>query len=45
LFPDGDLRDQLAAEYDSQCELLFSGGDYPPFAKVLARFEEIRALV
>lgn len=45
LFPDGELRDQLAAEYATQCNLLFSGGDYPSFADVLARFEEIRALV
>lgn len=45
LFPEAELRQQLAAEYDTQCNLLFSGGDYPPFADVLARFEEIRALL
>ena len=45
LFPDGSLRDQLAAEYRAQCDLLFSGGDYPPFDDVLARFEELRALL
>jgi hypothetical protein len=43
LFPDAELREQLAAEYDTQCNLLFSGGDYPTFADILARFEEIRA--
>jgi hypothetical protein len=45
LFPDGELLEQLATEYDTQCNLLFSGGDYPSFADVLARFEEIRALL
>jgi hypothetical protein len=45
LFPDGPLRDQLAAEYRTQCDLLFSGSDYPPFEDVLARFEELRALL
>lgn len=45
LFPDARLREQLAREYQTQCNLLFSGADYPPFDDVLARFEEIRALV
>jgi hypothetical protein len=45
LFPEADLRDQLAAEYETHCDLLFSGGAYPPFADVLARFQEIRALL
>jgi hypothetical protein len=45
LFPDGKLREQLATEYATQCELLFSRGEYPAFPDVLARFEEIRALL
>jgi len=45
LFPDDDFRERLAAEYDMQCNLLFSGGAYPSFADVLGRFEEIRALL
>lgn len=45
LFPDDGLRKQLAAEYDAQCNLLFSGGGYPPFADVLERFEKIRTLL
>jgi hypothetical protein len=45
LFPDDVLREQLTAEYNTQCDLLFSGSAYPPFADVLARFEEIRTLL
>jgi hypothetical protein len=45
LFPDDALREQLAEEYRAQCQLLFSGGDYPPFEDVLARFEALRALL
>jgi hypothetical protein len=45
LFPEGSLRDHLATEYREQCELLFANGDYPPFDLVLARFQEIRALL
>ncbi len=45
LFPEGSLRDQLAAEYRTECNVLFSDGDYPPFEDVLARFEELRALL
>lgn len=45
LFPEGNLRDQLAAEFETQCRLLFSDDDYPPFDEVLARFEEIRELL
>lgn len=44
-FPEGSLRDQLAAEYGEQCGLLFSGGKYPTFDEVLARFEELRSLI
>jgi len=45
LFPDGSLRDRMAAEFEEQCELLFAGDDYPAFDDVLARFQEIRELV
>lgn len=45
LYPDEHLREQLAAEYRAQCDLLFSGGRYPPFEHVLSRFEELRALL
>lgn len=45
LFPDAELRQRLAADYEEQCRLLFSGGDYPTFDQVLARFEEIRDLL
>ena len=45
LFPDADLRAQLAAGYDAQCRLLFSGAEYPSFEEVLGRFEEIRSLL
>ena len=45
LFPEPNLRSQLADDYEAQCRLLFSGGDYPKFEEVLARFEEIRLLL
>lgn len=45
LFPDPELRVRLAVDYEAQCRLLFSAGDYPSFEQVLARFEEIRELV
>ncbi len=45
LFPDGRIKDQLRRDYDEQCRMLFSGGDYPPFDQVLRRFEELRRLL
>lgn len=45
LFPGAELRAQLEADYDTQCDLLFSGGAYPSFDAVLARFVEIRNLL
>jgi hypothetical protein len=45
LFPDPDLRAQLAVEYEAQCRLLFSSAPYPSFEEVLGRFEEIRSLL
>jgi hypothetical protein len=45
LFPPPELHEQLAEEYEEQCRLLFSGQEYPGFDQVLARFEEIRALI
>jgi Nucleotidyl transferase AbiEii toxin, Type IV TA system len=45
LFPEPELRERLAADYEAQCRLLFSGAAYPSFAEVLARFEEIRSLL
>ncbi len=45
LFPNADLRNQLATEFEEQCRLLFAGDDYPAFEAVLARFEEIRELL
>jgi Nucleotidyl transferase AbiEii toxin, Type IV TA system len=44
-FPADGLREQLSAEYQTQCDLLFSGGDYPTFEEVVARFGEIRNLL
>lgn len=44
LFPEPALLEQLAADYDQQCRLLFSG-EYPPFEHVLERFAEIRSLL
>lgn len=45
LFPSPELRAALAADYDEQCQLLFSGSTHPPFDEVLARFAEIRELL
>jgi hypothetical protein len=45
LFPTPELRHRLAADYEAQCRLLFSGGAYPAFDEVLARFQEIRELL
>lgn len=45
LFPEAELQKSLAREYDAQCRLLFSGGEYPTFDEVLGRFEEIRSLL
>lgn len=45
LFPEGALRDQLAAEYDTECRLLFSDQSFPSFDEVLVRFGEIRPLL
>ncbi len=45
LFPDPELEAVLAADYETQCRLLFSGGTYPSFDDVLARFAEIRELL
>ena len=44
-FPEAELKTQLARDYETQCQLLFSGTDYPSFDEVLARFEEIRNLL
>ena len=44
LFPDTDLRKQIASEYESQCRLLFARS-YPSFAEVCERFEGIRNLL
>ena len=44
-FPEGELKEQLARDYEAQCELLFSGGEYPPFDDVLSMFEEVRNLL
>jgi hypothetical protein len=44
-FPDTELAEQLASDYDVQCRLLFSGDGYPAFDQVLARFDEIRNLL
>ncbi len=41
LFPAADLRDALAADYATQCALLFPG-DFPSFADVLGSFEHLR---
>jgi hypothetical protein len=45
LFPDDELRQRLAVDYDEQCRVLFSDGDFASFADVLARFVEIRPLL
>jgi len=44
-FPEAELKDQLARDYEAQCRLLFSGASYPSFEDVLGRFEEIRDLL
>ncbi|MBS1868053.1 MAG: nucleotidyl transferase AbiEii/AbiGii toxin family protein [Actinobacteria bacterium] len=41
LFPAADLREQLAADYDTQCALLFPG-DFASFVDVLGSFERLR---
>ncbi|HCF99411.1 MAG TPA: nucleotidyl transferase AbiEii/AbiGii toxin family protein [Chloroflexi bacterium] len=45
LFPEPELRERLAVDYEAQCRLLFSAGAYPSFDEVLERFEEIRKLL
>jgi len=45
LFPEPELRERLAVDYEAQCLLLFSAGAYPSFDEVLERFEEIRKLL
>lgn len=45
LFPDDALRRELRADYDRDVGVLFFRGSFPPFDAVLARFEEIRALL
>jgi hypothetical protein len=44
LFPEPEVRQQIASEYESQCRLLFAG-NYPSFTEVCDRFEEIRNLL
>jgi len=44
LFPDEELRKEIATGYESECQLLFAGS-YPSFDDVCARFEEIRNLL
>jgi hypothetical protein len=44
-FPDTALKAQLAADYETQCRLLFSHPNYASFDEVLERFEEIRNLL
>jgi len=45
LFPDQVLRARLEPDYDDQCRLLFSDGNYPTFTEVLVRFAELRELL
>jgi hypothetical protein len=45
LFPPAEIQEQLARDYETQCELLFEDGDYPSFAEVLARLDEIRGVL
>ena len=45
LFPTGSVREALAADYRTQCELLFANSAYPPFDEVLARFEGLKDLL
>lgn len=44
LFPSGDLRAALAADYREQCELLFPG-EFAPFDAVLASFQRLRGVL
>jgi hypothetical protein len=44
LLPDQPLREQIATDYDSQCQLLFAES-YPSFEEVCQRLEEIRNLL
>jgi hypothetical protein len=44
LFPPGDLRERLGADYDRQCRQLCYGTP-PKWNDVLARFEELRPLL
>jgi hypothetical protein len=41
LFPPAELRELLAADYDTQCALLFPG-EFPSFVNVLGSFEGVR---
>jgi hypothetical protein len=41
LFPPAELRQQLAADFATQCGLLFPG-EFPTFADVLGSFERLR---
>lgn len=41
LFPPAELRELLAADYDTQCALLFPG-EFPSFVNVLESFERVR---
>jgi Nucleotidyl transferase AbiEii toxin, Type IV TA system len=45
LFPTAAVLDELARDYEAQCDLLFGGQDYPPFDSVLGRFESLRDLL
>jgi len=45
LFPEKELRARLKADYETQCDLLFSRGAYPAFDEVLESFQEIRELL
>jgi hypothetical protein len=39
------VNQQLGHRVIKQCNLLFSGGEYPSFAEMLARFQVIRDLL
>jgi hypothetical protein len=41
LFPEGELKAELTRAYEAQCAILCFGA-YPPFADVVAVFEELR---
>ena len=45
LFPSAELKQQLSRDYQRECEVLFSGADYPPFDAVLERFQELQQLL